>query len=190
VVAEYAITGTVPARASQAVIGLRVNAECSCSGAADLALYEAHYADGSDVTTIAPDRWRTGGEAAISAGPPLQVQATPPQTATVDSEPLAVTAGARFKVSFTARIAPHTRGSGYFSVVFVASTGEVARRIIPLQAPVVPLGHALTRADGSFEARLGGTGRVEAWYRGDSTRFPAFASATLPSLERRSRRSG
>jgi hypothetical protein len=36
--AEYNVSGTVPAGAAHAVVGLRVNMECGCAGAADLAL--------------------------------------------------------------------------------------------------------------------------------------------------------
>jgi hypothetical protein len=84
--------------------------------------------------------------------------------------------------SFAARVAPSSRGSGYFAIFFLSPATEVARRTIALAPSTVALGTTTTGADGSFTAAVRGlpegTSLVEAWYRGDGRYFPAYASAT------------
>ena len=41
--AEYRLSGTVPDDATQAIVGLRLNSECDCSGHGNLTIYEWSY---------------------------------------------------------------------------------------------------------------------------------------------------
>ncbi len=43
---EYTLSGIVPAGATEADVGYRVNLECDCSGQADIILYEVRYTEG------------------------------------------------------------------------------------------------------------------------------------------------
>ena len=185
VAGTYAISGTVPARASAATVGFRVNTECGCSGVGDFVLYDARYSEGSDPANRAPpvESWQTNGDAAIALAPAdrgsgtmVSVQANPLQTAAADSVEFSVTPVSRYKVSFSARVAPLSHGSGYFTLIFRNPAGEVARRTIPLEAHVVPLGTTVTRHDGAFEAsRILSRIEIRARYRGDGAHFPAYA---------------
>ena len=187
VAGTYAISGNAPTRASTATVGFRVNTECGCSGATEFALYDARYSEGSDpANRAAPvEGWQTRGDAAITVAPAdrgsgtmVSVQANPLQAAAADSAEFPVTPGSRFRVSFSARVAPLSRGSGYFTLIFRNLLGEVGRRTIPLRAQEVSLATTVTRHDGMFEAaRIPSGIQVRAWYRGDGAHFPSYAAS-------------
>ena len=73
---EYTLTGIVPARATEADVGYRVNLECDCSGPADFVLYEVRYTEGDETTNRIPnpdfsqgyDGWGAWGDAFWKSG--------------------------------------------------------------------------------------------------------------------------
>jgi hypothetical protein len=166
-------------------------------GAADLTLYQSAYSQAgganrvpnSDFAQELTD-WGTWGDANISLGPSdrggtaLNVTATPSQQAGLNSTEFAVTAGQGFDLSFDARVAPLSTGSGYFAVFFLdGNDAEVTRIELPLAAPSIPLGSEATNRSGSVTASLatlhGGTFRIQEFFPGDKTWFPAYASTTV-----------
>jgi len=108
----------------------------------------------------------------------VQVLATPSQTAALTSAPFALTLGAAFNASFSARVAPSSFGSGYFTVIFLNGT-EISREVIPLPATKVTLGTTSTDAVGHYQLSLAslGTAQVtlETTYAGDTQYWPAYA---------------
>jgi hypothetical protein len=195
--AEYDVSGTVPPGAVQAVVGLRVNMECVCSGPADLTLYQSSYTQADEANRVHNPRfaqgltgWGDWGDADISLGPSdrggtaLNVTANPSQQAGLNSSGFAVTAGQRFHLSFDARVAPLSTGSGYFAVFFLDGNGtELARIRKPLAAASIALGSATTNQNGqttgSFAALHAATFRIQEVFPGDKKWFPAYASTTV-----------
>lgn len=188
----YVLSATVPPQAVSAAVGFRIGTECGCSGTSQIRLYDASYTEADGANRV-PDAAFAEGLAPWSATgtvPPavepsdrgaafmLRVETAIGQVATLDSAEFPVTAGARFTAAFTARVAPLSRGSGYFSVVFRRADGvEAGRRTIPLAPLARPLSAVRTRSDGRFSLAVGRLPNVavEAWYRGDARRFPAYA---------------
>ena len=111
---EYTLTGTVPAGATEADVGYRVNLECGCSGPADFVLYEVRYMEGDETVNRIPnpnfgqgyDGWGSWGDAVwnlepsdVGEGRAQHVTATPGQGAAINSAKFPTTSGARFTVT-------------------------------------------------------------------------------------------
>jgi hypothetical protein len=195
-VSEYTLSATVPDGATQADVGYRVNMECeSCSGSADFTLYEVHYTQGEGDSNRVPnwrfadglagwDAWGNGGTWELVAsdqgsGSALHVTAQPDQTAAINSTNFDITAGETFTVTFIARVAPISEGSGYFSLVFLGADQEIRRFKIPLRAETIPLGEVVTGGGGVFQFQVpdapAGQALFQAWYAGDDRYWPAYA---------------
>jgi hypothetical protein len=108
----------------------------------------------------------------------VQVLATSSQNAALTSAPFAVTSSTPFQASFSARVAPSSFASGYFTVIFLNGT-EVSRQEIPLTTTKVTFGTTSTDAAGNYQLSLTslGTSQVtlEAAYAGDTQHWPAYA---------------
>jgi hypothetical protein len=198
--AEYTVSGTVPAGATKADVGFRVNDECGCSGTSEFFLYGVRYLQGNETTNRVPNGnfsqglegwgpWGTGtaqlepSDRGLS-GTMLHVKATPTQTADINSTDFRVTVGATYTVTFAARVAPVSVGSGYFSIVFLSSSREVERQKIFLEPARISVGKATSASNGAFQFTLRnlpeGKLLLEASYPGDDARyFPARAGVTL-----------
>jgi hypothetical protein len=195
-VSEYTLSATVPDGATQADVGYRVNMECdSCAGSADFTLYEVHYTQGEGDSNRVPnwkfadglvgwEAWGNGGIWELVAsdqgsGSALHVTAQPDQTAAINSTNFDVTAGGTFTVTFIARVAPISEGSGYFSVVFLGPDQEISRFKIPLRAETIPLGEVVTGGGGAFQFQVPDApawqALFQAWYAGDDRYWPAYA---------------
>jgi hypothetical protein len=198
VMAEYTLSDIVPEGATQADVGYRVNMECdNCSGVADFTLYEVHYTQGKGDSNYVPnwkfanglqgwDAWGEGGTWQLvpndqGPGSALHVTAQPGQTTAINSTNFNVIAGQPFAVTFVARVAPSSEGSGYFSLVFLGTDQEIQRFKIPLQTKSVQLGKVTTGGSGAFEFQVSaapaGSTLFQAWYAGDDKRWPAYAEA-------------
>ncbi|MGZ4461727.1 MAG: hypothetical protein ACXVZP_02700 [Gaiellaceae bacterium] len=190
----YSIAGIVPAGATRASVGFRVNSECGCSGPSDLSLFSSGYSEGGGANLVQNPSfadglagWTTSGDvvAAVGSDKTVQVQAAPSQASDLTSADFPVSAGGRFVLTFVARVAPVSSGSGYFGVFFRDNAGdEVSRAIIPLAPASVTLAGPRTTGTGSFHATLRGLptepARVAVWFRGSNRLFPAYASAPTP----------
>jgi hypothetical protein len=198
-IATYTLTGAVPNEAVMALVGARVNTECyACNGASDLTVYEFQYNDSnaselnsnewdfsnalSDWTTVAPSpAVFTSGPAPYRQG--LHITAQPGQTALLNSTFTGVSPGGQFTFQVTARVAPLSVGSGYFTLIWLdANQTEPSREIILFEPQTQMLTTATTAADGSFSASIPvdpNLYQVTAQYAGSSALWPS--SAVVPS---------
>jgi hypothetical protein len=113
----------------------------------------------------------------------LHVEATPNQDAAINSAPFGVTPGAPYTLTFVARIAPLSFGSGYFDITFQDAEAEFARERIPLTPARVRIGAATTDTQGRYAISLESLPRgkllLEANYAGSDQYWPAYASTEL-----------
>jgi len=193
--AEYTITGTVPARAIRSDVGFRVNTECGCQGTSDFVVYQVRYTEGNETVSRVPnsdfargyDGWGSWGSGTIrpepsdqDSGVMLHVKATPDQDAAINSAPFHVTPGATYTLTFVARIAPLSFGSGYLDITFQDAEAEFTRERIQLMPAVVRIGAATTDAQGRYAISLESLPRgkllLEANYAGSDQYWPAYAS--------------
>lgn len=189
---QYPISGTAPAGAVQAVVGFRVNIEDAGPGASDFSLYQISYIQPDDgIERVAngdfssrTQSWILEGQAQLVAsdhgpGQMVEVQALPSQFALLNSAPFAVTAGDAFQLSFSARVAPLSVGSGYFTLIFLDANGEFLRERIPLAAEKLTVGSTTTDSVGNYQMSLTSLGAshvlLEATYAGDAQHWPAYA---------------
>ena len=192
-VAEYTITGTVPADATLANVGFRVNMECDCQGPAAFKLEQVSYTEGNQTSGKVPNGsfgnglngwglWGSGIYQLVSSpfgnGSALEVETSMTSDAGANSDTFTVTPGERFIVTFTAQVSPLTDSAGYFSLFFLNAGGEVARYTLPIEAGQHTLATGLTQPDGSFNINLGefpsGHYQFGAWYPGSEVYWPAL----------------
>jgi len=198
--AEYTLSGTVPVGVTQAVVGFRVNIECGCAGTSDFFLYEVRYVEASEKVNRVPngdfsrrlEGWGFWGSGSArlersdrGAGWMLHVIATPSQTAAINSASFPVTPGATYTLTFAARVAPVSVGSGYFDIVFLDPSKEVTRRIIQLEPAYVLIGSTTTDGMGAYRFILKELPPdsliLQAKYPGNDRYWPAYAE----TVERR-----
>jgi hypothetical protein len=199
-VSDYTLVGTVPSGAVQADVGYRVNTECDCSGPSEFTLYEVRYSEGVDGPNRVPNPrfanglegwgvWGSGSANLVASdqgsGRALHVRAGPDQDAAINSGRFAVQAGAEFRLTFVARVAPRSPGSGYFDVIFLGPSREVRRFQIPLQAATLALGQTAADGAGHFVLVLDQAPdqptALRAWYPGDGQRWPSYAEIVVGS---------
>jgi hypothetical protein len=192
VYAQYQLSGQASAGATQAVVGFRVNIEGAGPEPSDFSLYQASYiqtADGIERVVngdfaSGAQSWTLGGQTQLvpsdrGVGQMVQVLATPGQAAALTSAPFALTPGAAFQASFSARVAPLSFASGYFTVIFLVNGTEISRQEIPLTAAKVTFATTPTDAAGNYQFSLSSLGTslvtLEATYTGDVLHWPAYA---------------
>jgi hypothetical protein len=211
---QYQLTGIPPAAAAQAVVGLRVNTDDSTllwpgyffagPGESDFSLYQVSYIQPEDGMQRVPngdfssggESWVLQGQAQLlasdrGAGQMLQVEANATQFAIAQSVPFPISEGTAFQVTFSARVAPSSFGSGYFLLGFLdasgnylhlpqESAGALPSESLPLQPARVSLGTTATDTAGNYSLSLAslGTAQVflEATYAGDESHWPGYAS--------------
>ncbi len=145
IVEEQTLRGRVPANAVEAAVALRLNAECGCSAAADIAVGRLHYredAAGTDVT-----RWFRNpvqgqlDRFTVSAG----------QRVSLATARFPVMADDRFTLGVPLAATAGSADAGYIAVIFFGADGKEVRRA---RMPIAPGAHAAatvtTRADGSL----------------------------------------
>ncbi|HKW99611.1 MAG TPA: hypothetical protein VJN43_17860 [Bryobacteraceae bacterium] len=192
-VSDYVLSGSVPAGATTAVVGVRVNIECGCRGTSDIALYRFAYTESNQHSTTLDfssglNGWGldTDGQEAVesgsaNSGQDLHLTVQPGQHALLNSQNFAVTAGASFTLHITARVSPDSAASGYFAIIFLAQS-ELERETLIFQPPVVPIGSATTAADGSYRlepdpaAFTKDAYEIDGQYAGSDKLWPAAAT--------------
>ncbi len=196
--AQYTLTGTVPAGATQADVGFRVNTECGCAGTSEFFLYDARYVQGSETANRVLNSsfaqglngwvfWGTGTTRLEPSdqgqGQVLHVTVTPSQTAAINSTRFPASAGATYTLTFSARVGPGSAGSGYFDIIFLDPSKEGTRKQIALKTATVRIGNTMTDKDGAFRFTLShmasGKFLLEARYPGNKQYLPEVASATI-----------
>ena len=199
---SYSVTGTVPAGASRATAGYRVNTECGCEGAADVTLYDIEYTQAPRAGSLVPNGdfagglkgWALSGSGIthlrasdLGEGSMLRIRASARQSLSANSPAFTVEEGQRFTVTFDARVAPSSVGSGYFSLVFQGGSNEIGRERIAFAPASFALGTRTTDENGTFRATFHPPGvelalgkvKVEARFDGDDQFLPASASGTI-----------
>ena len=190
--------GTVPAGASEAVIGIRVNTEGAGPGAADLTIHEVGYAEGSGTTNLVPNGrfewgWGPSDDASVpvasdrGSGMMLRVVATSTQAVGDNSGSFAVTPGAAYRFWIAVRVPEASVGSAYVAPIFLkADQSEVRRDIHPLAPAPIPAGAATTDSKGAYTLTTSpldsGRYRLLVEYAGNPTYWPARArtEVTVP----------
>ena len=187
---EYRIEGLVPPGAGRALTGFRVNMECGCEGVSDFVLYEMRYTEDLGESNRIPNPDFSGGlgSAAIwgdadvalepsdrGNGQMLHIQSGRDQEAGGNLVEFTVTPGARFSMTFAARISPQSLGSGYLTLIFIDTP---VRLNVPLAPAAVPIGTALTGPDGSYQFtwETPFAGRLQAIFPGAGRYLPAQAA--------------
>jgi uncharacterized protein (TIGR03437 family) len=194
---DYMVSGTVPQSAKVAVVGLRVNLECGCSGVSEFFVYGFHYAESGggikkDLDFLnGLDGWglsdTDSARVEATTDPPgkaLHVSAMPAQPVLLNSVGFPVTAGAAYSFRVSARVAPQSVGSGYFTVIFLSDTQEINRQFLNLETAVIGLGSTMTGADGSFQVTIPDLGpdpiQVAASFAGANGLWPSSATLNWP----------
>ncbi len=146
--AERALSGTVPADADNALLILRINAECGCSGPVNVTLGPARYRDD-----------RTGQEVVraftvpgvAEAGGRMHITGAAGQTFRANSAPWAVRPGDPWTLHIPVGAAAASAHSGYAALVFRRKDMHEAWRIPLWFAPASQrLAEVTTDADGRF----------------------------------------
>jgi hypothetical protein len=167
VISDYTLTGTVPPGATSALVGIRINEECSCSGTADVTMYTFQYVETGTGSLTATRDFSSGlngwgmfttGTAqlestAIPPGQDLHLTVQPNQVVELNSSSFNVTAGATYTLHIKARVSPQSAGTGYFPIIFLAGS-EIARETLNIQSGTITLGTAQTGSDGSYSLQF------------------------------------
>jgi hypothetical protein len=187
------VAGTVPAGATHAVVGIRVNQEGAGPADADLTVYEVGYAEGAGGTNLVADptfaqgldRWDWWGDGTVTtpdsdrgSGRMLRVVAPATRSLGINSGGFPVTAGADFRAWIAVRVPSSSADAAYVAPIFLAAD-EVRRDIRAIAPAPIPLGTATTDASGGFAQSLigleAGLYRVTVEWPGDATRWTARA---------------
>jgi hypothetical protein len=199
VVATYAVTGTVPTGATQALLQICVN-ECGLPtppAPNDMNFYSYRYTDSANTAfqnfARGLDGWGIENDAGATAsvqlasdatGKSLLFQATAAQQTFVNSSPFAVNPGSTFTMRMRARVSPTSAGSGVFALIFLFDGVERSDLAPRMTVPIAPapevVGTAQTDADGHYSVPLpaqtvAGKFQLQAKSAGSITLWPAFA---------------
>lgn len=196
----FTITGVVPAQATHAVVGFRVNQECGCGGAGPsyFLLYRTTYAQqgASQLpqefgTTLSPYFIQGTPSSVVqfvSTSPRhIRVNASATQPALLNSGLISLgssPAGKSFTATFRAKVDPRTEPYGYFTVIFLRNVGGNYSEVHRFRETIRPLPIILTGttgADGVAEIPLSALppARVElsGRYAGTATFWPSYTPA-------------
>jgi hypothetical protein len=191
------VRGRVPAGASEAVVGIRVNEPSTPPASADLELYEVGYAEGDSGPNLVPNaRFDEGltywvppeGTPGISllpsdhgAGSMMRIVATPADSFGSNSGVFRVTPGAAFRVWVVARVPEASIGSTWLAAMFLGL--DVPLDLVRLAPAPVSLRASTTDAIGAFSLPAGpleaGRYRLRVSYDGDATYWPARAETEM-----------
>jgi hypothetical protein len=143
-------SGQVPPNAAKALFALRINAECTCSGPADVAIGPLRYQD-DRTGGVVQQAFRAPGAAA-----PLAVfQAAPGQPITQNIPGFAVTPDDPFTIQVPMRTDLASAVSGYVALIFLDAQGkEILRLRLPFEPVEQPIGTLVTNEDGRFSLVL------------------------------------
>jgi hypothetical protein len=141
------LSGKVPATASKAIVGLRINTECGCSGPAQVSVGALNYRDARANTALRsflPTN-ATDTEFSAKAG----------EAISRNSQPFTVAAGTHFTFEVPMGATSVSIDSGYLALLFLDSNGkEVERTRLPFQPSTEDLGTVTTNSKGDFSLQL------------------------------------
>ncbi len=141
------VSGDVPANATKAIVALRINSECGCSGPASIDLAAVNYRDsGSNVALQGPLLPNRGDNL---------ITANPGQAVNRNSAPFPVTPGSHFSFDVLMGATTASANSGYIALVLLnANGGEVLRLRVPFQSASINLGSAVSDNSGNLTMPL------------------------------------
>lgn len=178
--------GTVPAGATGAIVGYRVNTECNCAPVeTSLRLEGVSYSEGGGPNRVPNGDFSRGGAewsgwgATEFGDSAAQAEASIAEEAGLNSRAFPVTPGARFTLQFDARLSPRSLGGGYFVIIYLTDT-EVGRTKVPFEPPSLSV-TAVTNGSGvasaTFPSLPEARWRFTAEYRPLLEEWPAYARA-------------
>jgi hypothetical protein len=175
----HARSGQVPTKAASAVLALRINAECGCSGPADIGIGPMQYHDDRTGQTV-QQAFRTP-VASDSAAALTSFQTQPGRPVTQNTARFLVTADDPFTIQVPMRTNLASAGSGYVALVFLDAQGkEVERLSLPFQPVERPIGTVTTDSRGGFSLLPGPDApRASAGFRAS---FPGNAQYRTSSV--------
>jgi hypothetical protein len=142
------LTGIVPPTAAAALIGLRVDAECGCSGRGEMRLGLAVYQDDGGVNI----------QRQLLRGPLDELQrlrAQPEHPLILNSPSFSVTPNRHFRLTVPMDASGDMARSGYLTMIFLDRQGKEVRRLRIIPTPSeIPLGKVTTDMNGRFEIPL------------------------------------
>jgi len=143
-------SGQVPPKAAKAILALRINTECSCSGPADVTLGTARYQD--DRTGEIIEQALTPSSASGASNEALtRFQARAGQPIMQNAPSFAVTAGDPYTIQVPMSTSTASNGSGYAALVFLDASGkEIERLRLPFEPVERVIGTVTTNAKGQF----------------------------------------
>jgi hypothetical protein len=140
------IAGTVPSGAASAVLGLRINTECSCSGAADVSVGDLRYLDQRDGQAVR----RTFGSSPDPEGL-IRFVAPEGQPVLYNAAAFPVSPGGGYLVEVPVQEHYVSEDSGYAAIIFLNPAGKEIKRDVLLFPPTAhQIGQAVTDAVGHF----------------------------------------
>ncbi|MBV8750624.1 MAG: hypothetical protein JO103_13020 [Candidatus Eremiobacteraeota bacterium] len=185
---DRVVSGTVPAGAVSAVVGLRADTEgsCVCDGPATATVGTIHYRETTtgrkqDVRP-GPQTDPDGGNIMMAAIHTLQLTPGHPYAPNLRQFP--VTAGAPFTLDVAMRASANAATAGYATIVFLDASGKGTRISLWFTPSRRDLGTVVTDGAGRFSATLPGDvayagGEVRATYAGFTTTRSAEARLAL-----------
>ena len=189
---ELTLAGSVPAGATQAVVGFRLNSEGAGPGNIVFAMYRLSFVEGDGGVNLVPnpdfasglDGWSLGGPGMLVAsdegpGSMVAVHAEKDQPGELTSAAFSVNEGSPFIASFRTRVVPGSDPAAQLIVIFERGGTEFLRGRLALAPPRVLLGTATTDLAGGFSFPLspldGGAAIVDVTSRVDEQHWPAYA---------------
>jgi hypothetical protein len=145
--------GRVPPRATSAVLALRINAECNCSGAVDVAIGPVRYHDDRTGQTV-QHAFRPFSPVGNAAAP-ARFQAAPGQPITQNIQSFPVTVDDPFTIRAPMRTDLASARNGYVAVIFIDNKGkEIMRFRLPFGPAERTISTLATDAQGKFSVIL------------------------------------
>jgi hypothetical protein len=152
--------GTVPSNATQALIIMRINAECGCNGLNHILFGTLAYQETTGGTRSMNFSWPTnfqryGGTIVdgqnVGGSIVSEVYAPPGQGFTPNSNAFSVTANAQYNFTVPAATVGGLGWFGYAGIVWVdANGGEIARTTVTPPPGKALVSTGVTQADGTF----------------------------------------
>ena len=124
-------SGRVPQTARSALIGLRLNAECNCSGSGEVGIGTIIYSDDGGGGAVRRLANRNAAPATISnstRNAPVQFLANTDRSIIVNSQSFSVSPGHIYQLVVPMRATADAVGAGYISLIFLGADNKEIRR--------------------------------------------------------------
>lgn len=167
------LSGVVPPGAKKAIVALRINSECGCSGVAHVDIGQVIYHDPGSNTTIQRPLLENASDNIFNE--------MPGQAVSRNSQAFPVTPGGPFTFRASMGATSDSVNSGYLALAFLGAGGQELERLrISFSPATTDLGATATDGSGAFSVPLPATTPPRAAFRavfsGDATNRPAYAS--------------